>query len=484
MKKIAQKMNLRFQLALRLSTSLLLLSQFQLCSGRSNWEFGRKTTTRRERALQSAKKTTGIVAKATKKSYKTITLTLGSSDVSTPLEYFSSHSYSYPFSATAISEKKKSKTADHKSSLPKTKSGPFQEASLKPTVKKSIAILNSTATLSEGDYPFTKVVCETNSQDIQRVDIRFTYELDFNHTTKAAAIDGAIFQSIVDKFLQCNNKTYYNRKLTTTHRKGRRALRKLVNNEKVVQIISLDRSPIDILQKNESCIPADSRSNCRSLNGAMTIEINQLGEENANIARFELLSFIKNSMASNLFNSAETGVTAMRYLGPDLDLLRSTSNYMSSVAETRTSVVPRNGSSPMHPIVFGFIGAGVLVLASMAFVFGIISRTRPHEIISSNDEESESFTITSLTAANKGMESTKDDEDEGFSSSSTTASRHILDGVTFAIPYGYTQLNCQDEQHNIPPPVCFDQSRLMLQTPPPSIVEEVEEKGVENDGEI
>jgi len=83
------------------------------------------------------------------------------------------------------------------------------------------------------------------------------------------------------------------------------------------------------------------------------------------------------------------------------------------------------------------------------------------------------------------MESTKEDEDEGFSRSSTTASMHILDGVTFAIPYGYTQLNCQDEQHNIPPSVCFDQSRLLLQTPPSSIVEEleeIEEKGDEKDG--
>jgi len=146
----------------------------------------------------------------------------------------------------------------------------------------------------------------------------------------------------------------------------------------------------------ESCIPADSRSNCRSLDGAMSIEINQLGEENANIARFQLLNFIKNSMESNMFNSAETGVTAMRYLGPDLGPLRSTSNYMSSAAETRTSAVPRNRSSPMRPLAYGFIGAGVLVFASMIFVFGIISRTRSHEIISSNDEESESFTITSL----------------------------------------------------------------------------------------
>ena len=145
--------------------------------------------------------------------------------------------------------KKKSKTADHKSSIPKTKIEPFYESTLKPTIKESSAILNSTA-LSEGDYSFTKVACATNSQDIQRVDIRFSYELDFNHTTKAAAIDGAIFQSVVDKFLQCNNKTYYNRKLTATHRQGRRALRKLANNEKVVSIISLDRSPIDKLQKN------------------------------------------------------------------------------------------------------------------------------------------------------------------------------------------------------------------------------------------
>ena len=188
--------------------------------------------------------------KATKKSNKTITLTLGSSDVSSPLEYFSSHSYSYPFSATAISEKKRSKTANHKSSIPKTKIEPFHESSLKPTIKESSAILNTTTALTEADYPFTKVACATNSQDIQRVDIRFSYELDFNHTTKAAAIDGAIFQSVVEKFLQCNNKTYYNRKLTATHRQGRRALRKLANNEKVVSIISLDRSPIDKLQKN------------------------------------------------------------------------------------------------------------------------------------------------------------------------------------------------------------------------------------------
>jgi hypothetical protein len=112
---------------------------------------------------------------------------------------------------------------------------------------------NITDSLLKGDIPYMKVTCpltemKTPASSVQKVTIRFTYEVD----TKSASfvvsdIESMMFQSVVATLLDCG-KT---RRLLRNMR-GRRKVKE-DSVEKTLQFLAIDTLPGDTLRANGEC---------------------------------------------------------------------------------------------------------------------------------------------------------------------------------------------------------------------------------------
>jgi hypothetical protein len=168
----------------------------------------------------------------------------------------------------------------------------------------------------------------------------------------------------------------------------------------------------------------------------MTVEINQIGEEAARNAELKVLQLLNGFMKFGLYISAENGITAARYVDPDLQALSSTTSSISA------SVVP---SSSLHhaALLFSSVGVGLLAISFMATYY--IKRQKiKWQRVSYEEESSSAF---------KKSESTSTDS-EPVITSPTRESPHQ--------PHGYTELREDDtlEITHVPPGVCFDKGFL------------------------
>jgi hypothetical protein len=205
----------------------------------------------------------------------------------------------------------------------------------------------------------------------------------------------------------------------------------------------------------ETCTPIDTRSNCRVLKGAMTVEINQIGEDVMNKAKYEILSFIKASMDQEMYNSFESGITATRYIEPDLNTLYAGFN------NTLSGRIKYSDSATMAPVTFpflahGLIGVGVLLLSLVA-LFSILQVKRrlilhekPSDIHASNYKRSDKQEIDSNSST-----SSRKEEDSTTNVVKTNKSFLLSGNDSFA----------EDDdiltENNTPPQVCFDHSILI-----------------------
>ena len=148
------------------------------------------------------------------------------------------------------------------STIAKSTSRPAMQMAEKPVVKPipisfvtneaDISFNNSLVLGSETATNLTKVSCElTTDAPTQKIELRYTYEIDFNRTTKVKIIERNIFQSIVDHFLECNSNNKRRRLETANYGRRRRiqARRNLFNNQ-TFEFISLDTYPDDKSQRN------------------------------------------------------------------------------------------------------------------------------------------------------------------------------------------------------------------------------------------
>lgn len=196
------------------------------------------------------------------------------------------------------------------------------------------------------------------------------------------------------------------------------------------------------------------------LNGALTVEINQAGEDAVNKAKHEILSFIKASMDQDIYNSLESGITATRYLEPDLDTLyASISNSISgrikySDSATRTDTAPVSYPYLAH----GLIGVGVLLLSLIA-LYSILKVKRRLIL---HEEASDIQYIRSGEKEIDGISSSGSEKDEDSSTNFNTAMKnHESFRSLFS---GYNKFAEGDDSFagsNTPPEVCFDHSILM-----------------------
>jgi hypothetical protein len=232
-----------------------------------------------------------------------------------------------------------------------------------------------------------------------------------------------------------------------------------------LKFIAIDSMPGDTPSTtNVACTPATDGSACVVIDGAMVVEINQPGEEASYNAAVKVLGLIEGFMKFKLYGSPENGITDVRYIGPDLALLLSpTSRINDSMA------VDSNGASSSPPIVMiAFIGMGVLALVVVAsYSVHKMQRRIKHVIHSSYDEESSSI-VSSYSNNTPGPLVTTAMLDTSSSPeiftrknifTSTASSTRIMTshGVSFVIPYGYTEISdCNYPEENIPPPICFD----------------------------
>ncbi len=196
----------------------------------------------------------------------------------------------------------------------------------------------------------------------------------------------------------------------------------------------------------------------------MTVEINQDGEDAANKAKHEILSFIKASMDQDIYNSLETGITATRYLEPDLDTLyASFSNsisgrikYSDSVTRTDTSPVP------FPYLAHGLIGVGVL-LVSLIALYSILQVKRREAL---HEEASDIQYIRSGEKEINGNSSSRSEKDED---SSTNFNKAMKNNESFRSLFsGYNKFAEGDDSlagNNTPPEVCFDHS-ILIPLPP------------------
>lgn len=242
-----------------------------------------------------------------------------------------------------------------------------------------------------------------------------------------------------------------------------------------------------MLTYTASCIPENVTSNCRVIDGAMTVEINQVGEDAANKAKFEILSFIKASMDKDIYNSAESGITATRFIEPNLDTLNSTFTNSAngrikySDSTTTPDVTAKITPSKYPLLTYGLIAAGVLLISSIALFSAIqVKRTLENRDVASDmvasgnmdAERKETDTNTSSSILEEETGTTK-----YLDSAHANQYGHIHEGVHFLISTkrGYTELMDDSDiltQSNIPPRVCFDHPFLFNKTPPNIIASE------------
>lgn len=197
-------------------------------------------------AMKLAQRMTAV-AMPKPQSNKKIIITLALNNAVDDQNIYSS-SYSYRFNG-------RTKTVPLPTS---TISKATPEQAMQMTVKPSDKTVNTNEADSSYNNSFvpgfetsanlSKVSCElTTDSPIQKIELRYTYEIDFNQTTRVQIIEQKIFQSIVRNFLDCsNNSTRRQQETSTDGRKriqGRRHLQTFL-------FVSLDRTPDDKIQRN------------------------------------------------------------------------------------------------------------------------------------------------------------------------------------------------------------------------------------------
>jgi len=196
------------------------------------------------------------------------------------------------------------------------------------------------------------------------------------------------------------------------------------------------------------------------VDAAMTLKINQPGEEAANDAWIQALRFIKGGMDTNLYTSSNKRIAAVWYPSPDLEIL-------SSISKTSSSTVVQTISTSAHPgLVVGLTCIGVLALAVPSY-----STKRKCFVHSNAGGDSSSIltptkialliTTQMLEASSSPKTMTQKDSISHVSLSSS--SQWNGDGQIMHIPYGYAELT-DDPQYHIPLQICFDQS-FVVQPP-------------------
>lgn len=187
------------------------------------------------------------VAMPKPQSRKKIIITLALSNAVSDQNIYSS-SYSYRFNGrtktvplpTSTISKSPTEQAMHMTVKPSDKST--------GTNKVGSSYNNSFVPGFETTANLTKVSCEvTTDSPIQKFELRYTYEIDFNQTTRVKIIEQKIFQSIVGNFLNCSNNSTRRQQETSTDK------RKKIQGGRHLQtflFVSLDRTPDDNIQRN------------------------------------------------------------------------------------------------------------------------------------------------------------------------------------------------------------------------------------------
>ncbi len=112
----------------------------------------------------------------------------------------------------------------------------------------SIQGQNITDSLLRGDLTYTKVTCpltemKTPASSVQKVTIRFMYEVDTNNTSFSVSdIEIMMFQSVVETLLDCGKTRQLLRNM-----RGRRKL------QEDLQFLAIDSMPGDNLRANGEC---------------------------------------------------------------------------------------------------------------------------------------------------------------------------------------------------------------------------------------
>lgn len=202
----------------------------------------------------------------------------------------------------------------------------------------------------------------------------------------------------------------------------------------------------------------------------MTIEIDQPGEEAAQNAALKVLYLIEGFMKFDLYTSPTNGITAVRYLSPDLTLPYTPSSITSRIS---SSAIEPAGFTPAI-IASGVVGIGVLALV-LAVTHGMKRRRRMQGVHSSYDDESSS--ILHSPSSSQGPLVTSGmlegsptpgnfTRKESFSSMTTRTTSHR--GLSVVLPYGYTEITDESlENGHSPPQVCFDKGFLADSNPNP-----------------
>lgn len=117
----------------------------------------------------------------------------------------------------------------------------------------SIPGQNITDSLLKGDIPYMKVTCpltemKTPASSMQKVTIRFTYEVDTKNTSFVVSdIESMMFQSVVATLLDCGKTRQLLRNM-----RGRRKVKE-DGVEKTLQFLAIDSIPGDTLRANGEC---------------------------------------------------------------------------------------------------------------------------------------------------------------------------------------------------------------------------------------
>ena len=276
------------------STFLLFSSlSTQICSGKTDWEFGRRV------ASTSNKLSAETVGSTQKQTLKRITLASENAEKGKPrnntpvtrrvrvknskstarnvnlenksrsddksrislyfasdatdrrsriLDFLHSSSFSYSYSypkvkkASGILPALKSAVKKSSNGLVNYPETPQEQSVTSMPVASNPYPTSQADESSIGNIPETKVTCPLTgldmlSSNIQKVPIRFTYEVDTNQTW-FSDVETLIFQSVVDTLLDCNADTQGTRKLQE------------VNSSETYKFISVDSMPGDILRTN------------------------------------------------------------------------------------------------------------------------------------------------------------------------------------------------------------------------------------------
>jgi hypothetical protein len=258
----------------------------QICNGKESWEFGRrvKSTAKEymgESNTRNPKKTNKLVTADLTRNGETKSRTalhrvrLSGMDSSTtrinqrkterekiPVFFendledgsrklVSLSSYTYSQSSDLMAEDRVPQMGNTSSTQTQIK---YSEGISESIVTKglvpasSIQGQNITDSFLKEDLTYTKVTCpltemKTPANSVQKVTIRFTYEVDTNNTSFSVSdIESVMFQSVVETLLDCGKTRQLLRNM-----RGRRKL------QEDLQFLAIDSMPGDNLRANGEC---------------------------------------------------------------------------------------------------------------------------------------------------------------------------------------------------------------------------------------